>query len=171
MNSWVRWLKASLAWWARLEVNSLNVLRLIMKCTIRFHWKKKEKSFCSAKAFQFSFNKNIGIFEILIPILCNHRESLLTPSHRFSWNFLSVFALTQKRKKSNGNPYFLLPVSMVTGFKIFDQKLNKNHWKWSIFAQLHLLKYIYLRLIINCSFKYCSGWNLQQACKTYSVFC
>ena len=37
---------------------------------------------------------------------------------------------------------------MVTGFKFFDQKLNKNHWKWTIFAQLYLLKYIYLCLII-----------------------
>ena len=33
--------------------------------------------------------------------------------------------LDPKRKKSNGNPYFFLPVSTVTAFKIFDQKLNK----------------------------------------------
>ena len=49
-------------------------------------------------------------------------------AHALSQIFMKLserVRLDPKRRKSNGNPYFLLPVSMVTGFKIFDQKLNK----------------------------------------------
>ena len=35
--------------------------------------------------------------------------------------------LDPKRKKKTMEALFLLSVSMVTGLKIFDQKLNKNN--------------------------------------------
>ena len=65
--------------------------------------------------------------------------------------------LDTTRKKSNGNPYFFLPVSMVTGFEIFLPKTPQKSLKMDCFCKIAFSKiYIfmsYCKLFFQVLFK------------------